>query len=82
MGIGEINLTAKLTGKNEINAGIGNLNIELTGNEEDYKIQTNKGIGTVKIDGKEMSDGQKYGEGENHIDIDGGIGNIKVKFEE
>ena len=80
MGIGEIDLTAMLTGKNEINAGIGNLNIDLKGNEEDYKIQTNKGIGTVKINGKEMSDGEKYGNGETHIGIDGGIGNIRIDF--
>ena len=80
MGVGEINLTSTLTGKNEINAGIGNLEIELTGEKESYEIKANKGLGSVKTDGKEMVDGEKYGDGENTIKVDGGIGNITIDF--
>ena len=81
MGVGETNIAAILTGKNDIDAGIGNLNIKLIGNKEDYRIKTNKGIGTVKIDENSMIDGQVFGNGDNDIEIDGGIGNINVKFE-
>jgi len=80
MGVGEVNLTATLTGKNEINAGIGNLNIDLQGRKESYKIQADKGIGSIKIDGKEISNGETFGEGVNYIEVDGGIGNIKIDF--
>ena len=81
MGVGETNLKATLTGKNEINAGVGNLNINLQNSKENYRIKTDKGIGYIKIDGKEISDGEVYGNGSNYIDIDGGIGNIKIDFE-
>lgn len=81
MGVGEVNLTANLTGKNEINAGVGSLNIDLQGEKESYKIQANKGIGSVKIEGKEISNGETFGDGENYIEVDGGVGNINIKFD-
>lgn len=81
MGVGEINLTAYLTGKNQINAGVGNLNIDLQGEKNSYKIQADKGLGSVKIDGKEISSGETFGDGENHIEVDGGIGNIDIDFD-
>lgn len=81
IGVGETNLNSKLTGKSEINSGIGNLNITLQGSKEDYKIKADKGIGNIKIDGKEISNSTSYGDGENTIDINGGIGSIKINFE-
>ena len=80
MGVGETNLNTILTGKNEINAGIGNLNINLQNGKENYRIKTDKGIGTIKIDGKEISNNELYGNGSHSIDVDGGIGNIKIEF--
>lgn len=80
MGVGEVNLTSSLTGKNEINAGIGSLNIHLQGEKESYKIQADKGLGSVKINGKEISDGETFGDGANYIEVDGGVGNIKIDF--
>lgn len=80
MGVGEIELTANLTGKNQINAGIGNLDINLQGEKEFYKIDANKGIGSIKIDKNEISNGETFGKGENVIQIDGGIGNIDIGF--
>ncbi len=80
MGIGEVNLTAMLEGESEIDAGIGSLNITLEGDKENYRIKTKKGIGSVKIDGEEMEDNQIFGDGKNRIEINGGIGNIRVEF--
>lgn len=80
MGLGEVNLNAILTGESEINAGVGNLNVKLQNGKESYKIKTDKGLGTIKIDGKEISDSEVYGDGENSIKLEGGIGNIKIDF--
>lgn len=80
MGIGEINLSSILTGKSDIDAGVGNLNIDLQIDKENYTIRVNKGIGTVKIDGNSLSDGEVFGSGANYMEVDGGIGNIKVDF--
>lgn len=79
MGVGECSITTKLTGNNKINAGIGKLEINLTDSKENYKIRVNKGIGSIKINGKEMTNDEIYGSGNNFIRIDGGIGTIDVK---
>ncbi len=78
-GVGEFTLNAKLTGRNDVNAGVGKINFNLTDGTENYKIKVNKGIGSITIDGKETTDGNEYGHGETYIDIDGGVGAIEIK---
>lgn len=82
MGVGKFEVTSALTGNSKINAGIGNLELNIQGNKENYTIKANKGIGSIKIDGKEVSNDITYGNGENNIKIDGGIGKIKIDFKE
>lgn len=81
MGIGEVDLSARLLGKSDINAGVGKLNINLQSNKEDYSIKAEKGIGQIKIDGRDIGDDSVYGSGDNYIKIDGGIGSIEIDFE-
>ena len=38
------------------------------------------GLGSIKIDGKDISNGEIFGNGENYIEVDGGVGNIKIDF--
>lgn len=80
MGVGKLDLNTVLTGKNKINAGIGNLNIKVQESKENYEIRVNKGLGSIKIDGKEAQNGVTYGDGKNSINVDGGIGNIDINF--
>lgn len=83
MGVGETILQAEITGKSDIDAGIGNLDINLYGEKENYKIDADKGIGSIKINNREVTgDSQVFGYGENYIKIDGGIGNITINFKE
>lgn len=82
MGVGKLTLTSKLTGNNEINAGVGNLDLNLVGTEQDYKIKLNKGLGNATINGEKIKDSTYSGNGINLIDIDGGIGNIEIEIKE
>lgn len=82
MGIGKFEVTSAITGNSKVNAGIGNLELNIQGNKENYTIKTDKGIGSIKIDEKEVADDVTYGNGENNIKIDGGIGSIDIEFEE
>lgn len=59
---------------------IGKVSIKLLGDKDNYKFKINKGIGAIDIAGEEMKDGQEWGNGKNYIDIDGGIGEIKINF--
>ncbi|MBE6153680.1 MAG: DUF4097 domain-containing protein [Firmicutes bacterium] len=80
MGIGKLSLTTKITGNNEIDAGIGEIDLNLIGNENDYNIKLDKGIGSMYIDNKKINNSVNYGSGSNIIDINGGIGKIDVEF--
>lgn len=78
IGIGELYLTGYIKGNNKIDSGIGKVNIKLLDNKDNYTFKVSKGIGKVVINDKEISDDETIGEGNNLINIDGGIGNIKI----
>lgn len=80
MGIGELNLTSGLSGKSSIDYGVGETNLVLIGEDDDYKIELDKGIGEARLAGKKMSDDSVYGAGKNFIEIDGGIGELNITF--
>lgn len=78
MGVGELSLTSKLTGSSEIDAGVGKVDLNLIGN--DYQIKIEKGIAQATINGEKVKDNTYYGNGNNQVNIDGGIGSISVNF--
>lgn len=80
MGLGELNLESELSGKSSIDYGVGETNLVLIGEEDDYKIELEKGIGEAWLDGKKMSDDSVYGAGKSFIEIDGGIGELSIIF--
>ena len=82
MGVGELNLTSVLSGECKLDMGVGESNITLIGNKDDYKLDLEKGIGSISVDGKDVSDFGSSGNGTNKVDISGGIGAINVRFEE
>lgn len=78
LGIGEFKFNGILTGKNEINSGIGATNIDLIG--ENYTIYASKGLGNIIIDNERIENDKTYGNGSNYLEVDGGIGEIKINF--
>ncbi len=82
MGVGELNCKSKLCGSCELDYGVGSANLVLIGTKEDYRVELNKGIGDAELDGQSVGDGIVYGDGSSKVEIDGGIGKIKVSFEE
>lgn len=77
-GIGNFELEGQLLGDGKIDVGIGKLELGLQG--EDYTIHAKKGLGQFTIDGKDVSDGTKTGEGTNRLSIDSGMGAVIVNF--
>lgn len=82
MGVGRVELNLEIVGTSEIDAGVGEVDLTLLNNSDSYKININKGIGEIVVDGRKMSDNSYYGSGENVINVDGGVGNINIDFEE
>jgi len=82
MGVGELNLTAALLGNSELSFGVGESNLTLLGSRADYRVDMEKGIGSITVDGKTVSDFESSGNGVNRVEIEGGIGAIHVQFRE
>ncbi len=80
LGVGEFNFSGKLIGKSEIDSGVGAVNIRLNDNKTNYKFDVNKGIGKVTLDKQNNVTDGTYGDGENYLALNGGIGEIKIEF--
>lgn len=80
MGVGKTKINAKLNGNNKIDGGVGSLNLNLIGKEDDYRITLDKGIGSAYLKGNNMIDKKTYGDGDTILDVDGGIGNININI--
>lgn len=80
MGVGELTLKSRIVGKSDLDFGIGEANLTLLGSREDYQIELDKGIGEAKLEGESMKDDSVYGAGENHLEIDSGIGEMNIRF--
>ena len=80
LGIGATEISAKLLENTRIGTGVGNLKLDVLGKKEEYETKINKGLGNVTIDEEKISDNEVVGNGENKIDIDGGVGEIKINF--
>lgn len=81
LGVGMIDAVAELSGKCCIKVGVGRAEFVLRGGKDAYCFEVKKGIGSITVDGAELSDGQMLGDGINLIRLDGGVGSITVKFE-
>ena len=82
MGMGELNLSAAVLGESDLKFGVGESNVTLIGSKDDYKVDIEKGLGSITVDGKTVTDYGSSGNGQNHIEIEGGVGTINLKFQE
>lgn len=81
VGVGEFQIQDTiLLGNNDIDAGVGRLEINLKGNLEEYKIIPKRGLGSFTLENKEVVDNGVYGEGQNKIKIDAGVGKVEISF--
>ena len=80
MGVGQLKLATALTGDCQLDLGVGESNITLIGSKEEYKLDLEKGLGNICVDGKNVSDYGSSGNGTNKVEINGGVGAINVKF--
>lgn len=82
MGVGELEFTGKLTGECELNCGVGSTELTLQGTLSEYRIKVDKGLGETDVGGANANDGDIFGTGDTEINIDGGVGEVKVDFKD
>lgn len=78
MGVGKTDINAVLTGKADIEAGVGEVTINLLDSIDNYRISVEKGIGSVKVNGDEVSNNSTTGNGSTPVKIEAGVGAIKI----
>lgn len=81
-GVGRVEINSSITGNSKISAGVGEVDVTLFGSEDDYSLILEKGIGSIKVNGDTVNDGEVVGNGINKLKIEGGIGSINVNFRE
>lgn len=82
MGAGELHMTAALLGDNALKFGVGNANVTLIGNREDYVVSVGKGIGSINIDGITVVSSFSGKNVPSRVKIEGGIGAANVSIRE
>lgn len=82
MGVGQLELNVALTGNCDLDLGVGKTVLNLLGGRDDYSVRVEKGLGSVKIDGKDVSDGEVFGNGANRINVEGGVGSVDISYKE
>lgn len=81
LGVGLMNINAKIIGNSDIECDVGDTKINLIGNQDDYQVRVEKGIGNIIVNNNVVSDNTIVGKGENYIIINGGVGNINISFQ-
>ncbi len=82
LGVGKTRVKAKVLGDSKVESGVGRLDLILVGGKDRYKFRVDKGVGTVTIDGVNQSDDAVYGQGNNLIELESGVGAVEVNFAE
>ena len=82
MGVGQFNLTSALTGDCRLDSGVGEMNITLLGSKDDYRLEFEKGLGSISVGAESISNHGSIGDGTNKVEIHGGVGAINVDFKE
>ncbi len=79
LGVGNTKIKSDITGNSNINTGVGDLNLYLSLDADNYKINVNKGLGKITFNDDKILDDTIIGNGENCIKISGGVGNINIE---
>lgn len=81
LGVGDTEIRSTLTGSCDIDCGVGKTELVICGNESDYSVRIDTGIGNASINGSTVKGSFTHGNGRNVIDIDGGVGSVNIDFE-
>lgn len=79
-GVGKLSYLGELKGNSKISCGVGSVQLDLIGDSDMYEIHAEKGIGDIKIDDISVADNSTTGNGENKINIEGGVGSVDIKL--
>jgi DUF4097 and DUF4098 domain-containing protein YvlB len=78
-GVGNLDIEGVLLGDNEIDCGVGKVDLDLQGDVDDYNLDIESGVGTVRLNGEKISkEESRNSNTDNSIKIDGGVGDVRI----
>lgn len=80
MGAGKIDITSRLTGISKIETGAGYLKLNLVGDEADYKLKVETGIGKTTLAGETIKSNEVIGNGSSLVIVESGIGKVDINY--
>lgn len=80
VGVGKFVINTEVLEEAKIDAGVGQLIVNLEGNKENYKVKTSTGLGNLLVDGNKAGDNQIIGDGNSYIEVEAGVGEVKINF--
>lgn len=80
MGVGQLDMTAALYGDSFMQLGVGQTDLTVLCAKEQYSIEIEKGLGSITVDRTSVDGDYHFGDGEDRLEIEGGIGSINLKF--
>lgn len=86
LGMGNAEIDGTVTGNMNVDCGMGNVTMRLTGSEDDHAYEVDCGMGSVEIGGRSyggLATEQKWNSGQGSLfEIECNMGNVKLSFEE
>lgn len=80
-GVGDIEIEGIIKGESEFDCGVGDLDIIIKGSREDYALDVDSGIGSIRVNGSKVSSEYNDNYKADHtISISGGIGDVEIDF--
>jgi len=79
-GAGNVEFNGAARGDFKIDGGVGNVDLRIQGVRSDYNIDVDSGIGSIRIDGKKISELEEDNRAQYELSIDGGVGSVDVDF--
>lgn len=76
--VGSTHIEGHILGDSKIECGVGSVKLKLYDSREDYRLEVEKGIGSIKIDGEDAP--TATGNGANSLKIEGGVGSVSIDF--
>lgn len=81
-GVGRLEYSGEIKGKSKIDCGVGEIELKLIGGADNYTFSLDRGIGEMSLNGESIKTDTNIGNGNSYIEIDGGVGAVRIKTNE
>lgn len=82
-GVGSVIIEGQMFGKNKISCGVGELSLKLKGSVDDYDLDIEPGVGTIRVNGDKVTKLVQKGNFKNHsLKVNGGVGTVRIDIYE